>query len=164
MANVTEEPLAASTANALIGSNQQGLQVLGLDDTADPQTVIDAIDSFVDAWQQGKRPPTEEIDPEDAPYALGSLWGQQLVRQFGWQWAMITFHDHRNSKAPGVLSPDRSLAVYPIHFLVGCLQDPGVDCTVALSFNILAAGKVGKLKPKEYANLMEGVHRIVPRR
>jgi hypothetical protein len=164
MANVSEQPLAASTADALKGSNRDGLRVLKLDESADPQTVIKALDAFVDGWQEGKRPTKEALDPEDAPYALGSLWGEQLVRQFNWQWGMITFHDHNNSKAPGVLSPDRSLAVYPIHFLMGCLKDSRVDCTVALSFNMLAAGKIKNLPAKGYFNLMDGVRRIVPKR
>jgi hypothetical protein len=164
MAKITEERLPRSTAKALKGAVGDGLAILKLDATANPQTVIEAIDAFVDAWQEGRRPPKKVLDPEDAPYALGSLWGEQLVRQFGWEWAMITFHDHGDSIAPGVLSPDRSLAVYPIHFLLGCLQDSGVDCTVALSFNMLVAGNVGKLKPKEYINLMDSVHRIIPKR
>jgi hypothetical protein len=164
MENVTEHPLEASTAEALLGSNEQGLHILGLDDSADPPTVINAIDEFVDAWQQGDRPPADELDPEDAPFALGSLWGEQLVRQFGWEWGMITFHDHGNSKAPAVLSPDRALAIYPIHFLMGCMENDGVDCTVALAFNMLAAGSIGELEPRGYLNLMDGVHRIVPKR
>jgi hypothetical protein len=164
MANVSEQPLPASTRTAIEGSNRQGLRVLGLDDTADPKTVIAAIDKFADAWQQGTRPPDLKLDEEDAPFALGSLWGEQLVRAFQWEWAFVTFHDHGNSKAPGVLAPDRSLAVYPIHFLIGCFRDPRVDVTVALAFNMLAAGKVVQLPPKGYVNLMDGVRRIVPRR
>lgn len=164
MEKISEQPLAANIATPLAGAIRDGLSIVGLDETADPKTVIDALDAFVYAWQGGQRPPKEELDPEDAPLALGSMWGAQLVRQFNWQWAMITFHDHGNTIALGVLSPDRALAVYPIHFLMGCLQHPEVDCTIALSFNMLLADKVGKLKPKEYFNLMDGVHRIVPRR
>ncbi len=138
--------------------------MLQLDESADPLTVIQAIDAFVDAWQLGQDPLAEQFDPEDAPYALGSLWGEQLVRRFGWEWAMITFHDDEDSVAPGVVSPDRGLAVYPIHFLIDCLEDPDVDCTVALAFNMLEAGKIGDMPPQGYFNLMEGVHRIVPKR
>jgi len=164
MQKISEQPLRANTASLLQGSAKDGLRILGLDGSEQPAVIVEAIDKFVDNWQQGKRPSTDAVDPEDAPYAMGSLWGQQLVRQFQWEWGMITFHDHGDSQAPGVLSPKRDLAVYPIHFLIGCLQDPGVDCTVALSFNMLAAGKVGKLEPKGYFNLMDGVHRIVPKR
>ena len=76
--------------------------------------------AFVYAWQKGKRPPKKKLDPDDAPYMMGSLWGEQLVKRFGWGWRMITFHDHGDSVAPGVCAPDRLLLVYPIHFLMGC--------------------------------------------
>jgi len=165
MANVSERPLDPNTFKSTQGCARDAIGILALGKHAsDPSAIIEAIDAFVDDWQQGKRPPAETLSEEDAPLVLGSLWGQQLVAQFGWQWAFVTFHDHGDSVAPGVLSPDRSLAVYPIHFLVGCLQDSNVDCTVALAFNMLAAGKIGKLKPREYFNLMDGVHRIIPRR
>jgi len=156
--------LDSDTASSLAGASKEGLEVLGLDASADAKAVIEAIDKFVFEWQEGKRPPSDGFDPEDAPYALGSLWGDQLVRRFGWEWAMVTFHDHDDSVAPGVLSPDRSLAVYPIHFLFGALEDPDVDVTIALSYNMLEVGKVGKVKAKSFTNLMDGVQRIVPRR
>lgn len=164
MAKITEQPLPKKTAQLLKGASRDGLAVLELDEAATPQAVVDALDAFVDAWQEGSRPPKKALDPEDAPFALGSLWGEQMVRQFKWEWGMITFHEHGDSEAPGVLSPDRALAVYPIHFLMGCLQDDGVDCTVALAFNMLLAGSIKKQKAGKYFNLMDGVHRIVPKR
>ncbi len=164
MAKVTETSVPADTAKLLAGACRDGLGVLGLDAAADPKALIEAVDAFVFDWQAGKRPPPDKMDADDAPDALGSLWGEQLVRRFGWEWAMVTFRDHGNSVAPGVLSPDRALAVYPIHFLMGALKDAGVDVTIALSYNMLEAGKVGIVKPKGYLNLMDGVRRIVPRR
>ena len=76
---------------------------------------------------------------------------------------MVTFHEHGDSTAPAVLSPDRSLAVYPIHFIMGCLQDSTVDTTILLAFNMLYADTVGDTTPGSYFNLMDGVHRIIPR-
>jgi hypothetical protein len=163
MANVSEEPLPSKRAGLIQAAGRDGLRLLKLDQTASPETVVDAIDAFVDAWQGGKRLPEEQLDPENAPYNFGSLWGDQLVRHFKWEWATITFHDHGNSTAPAVLSLDRALAVYPIHFLIGCFQNPGVDCTVALSFDMLTANKITGLQPNAYVNLMERVHRIIPR-
>lgn len=164
MANISERPLDAATASSLQDCAGDALELLGLaGKSADPAAVVAAIDAFVHAWQNGKRPPKRTLDPEDAPFIIGSLWGEQLVKRFGWQWAMVTFHDHDDSVAPGVLSPDRSLALYPIHFLMGCFEDSGVDATIALSYNMLEGGSIGKLKPKAYFNLMEGVHRLVPR-
>ena len=75
--------------------------------------------------------------PRTSPTPSGCLWGDQLVARFGWHWAMATFHDHGDTQAPAVISPDHKLAVYPIHFILGCLQDPSVDVTILLSWNLL---------------------------
>jgi hypothetical protein len=159
----SEEPLDPSIFSSLEGSAEDGAALVGVSTSDDPDSIVAAVDQFVFAWQGGKRPPKNVIDPEDAPYALGSLWGQQLVRKFGWDWKMITFHEHRDSTAPGVLSQDRSLAIYPIHFVIGCLQDPNVDATIELSYNMLKAGDTGEVDAGEYFNYMDAVHRIVPR-
>lgn len=164
MANISEEPLEASMLSTVHGCAGEGLQFLGIDSAnPEPKSVVEAIDAFVYQWQKGHRqlPPSVEVD--DVPYVLGSLWGEQVVDRFGWEWAMMTLHDQDESRAPGVVSPDRALVIYPIHFVAGCLQDEQVDATIALSFNMLEAGRIGDLKPREYFNLMEGVQRIVPR-
>src|SRR6185312_2908912 len=122
MTTHTETPLAKDTLYGITGANRQGASLIGASLDDDPKAVVTVIDAFVYAWQGGNRPPKKIVDPEDAPFALGSLWGQQIVRSFGWEWGMITFDQHNNTKAPGVLSPDRSLAIYPIHFLMGCLR------------------------------------------
>jgi hypothetical protein len=162
----SEKPLSADTAKMIAGSANDALKMLGLDDSAPPGVVIEALDAFVDAVQHGERTLPEGVEAEDLPYSCGSLWGQQLVRQFNWEWATVTFHQHKDTQAPGVLSPDRKLAIYPIHFLIGCFRDRGVDCTMALSFNMLMAGKMSDLdvSDRSYANLMDRVGRIVPRR
>ncbi|HEX9047972.1 MAG TPA: hypothetical protein VF988_13190 [Verrucomicrobiae bacterium] len=153
----------AETYASLQACAADALSILKLEPSTEPKTAIEALDAFVYAWQQGARPPAETLSADDAPLILGSLWGELLVASFGWEWAHVIFHDHDDSTAPAVLSPDRSLAVYPIHFLIGCLRDPGVDATIALAFNFMDAGKVPEVEPKEYMNLMDGVHRIVPR-
>lgn len=143
-------------------SAKEALTVLGVDAGADPQIIVGAVDQFVYDWQCGRRPSISwEVD--DIPYYLGSLWGEQLVRRFGWEWKAITFHEHGNSKAPGVVSPDRSFAIYPIHFIIGCLKDTSVDATILLSFNMLQEGKLADAQPDSYGNVMEQVFRIVPR-
>lgn len=162
----SEQPLSPDTAKLISGSARDGLAMLGLDESSSPQTVIDSLDAFVDAVQHGERLLPDGIDKDDLPYICGSLWGEQLARQFGWQWATVTFHRHGDTQAPGILSPDRKAAIYPIHFLIGCFRDPGVDCTIALCFNLLVADKMSDLKVSDqtYINLMDRVGRIVPRR
>lgn len=163
--NVTEEPVPADVLGSIRGCAKDAIKVLGADFAkADPATIVAAIDDFVYQWQNGTRPPSNVIeDGEEARLIFGSLWGEQLVKQFGWQWAKVTFHDYDDSIAFGVFSPDRSLAIYPLEFMLGCVNDPTVDATVMLSFNMLREGKIPKMKTKSYTNVMEGVQRIVPR-
>jgi hypothetical protein len=159
----SEQTFSADTAAAVRAEIERGTQILGVAPEDDPEKIVAAVDAFVYAWQCGDRPPASVLDAEDAPFTLGAVWGEQLVRQFGWEWRMVTFHEHGDSVAPSVLSPDRSLAVYPIHFIMGCLQDSSVDATILLAFNMLEARMIGETKPGSFFNLMDGVHRIIPR-
>jgi hypothetical protein len=162
MKSHSESQLPDEMSQQIRNSAMEAASVLGLDERADAPAVVAAVDQFVYDWQCGKRPPIS-WDAEDVPYFMGSLWGEQLVRQFGWEWKTITFHEHEDSMAPGVVSPDRSLAIYPIHFIIGCINDSSVDATILLSFNMLKENKVSDRTENAYANLMDQVFRIVPR-
>lgn len=159
----SEQPLSADTAAAVGAEIERGTRLLGVAIDDDPATIVAAVDAFVYAWQCGDRPTASVLDAADAPFILGAVWGEQLVRRFGWEWRMVTFHEHGDSVAPGVLSPDRALAVYPIHFVMGCLQDHTVDTTILIAFRMLEAEKIASTTPGSYFNLMDGVHRIIPR-
>ena len=163
--NITEGRVPSDVMASIRGCAKDARQVLGKKYAkADPATVVRAIDDFVYRWQRDDRPSEDDVEDGDtARLIMGSLWGEMLVEEFGWEWAEVTFHDHDDSVAFGVVSPDRSLAIYPLEFLLGYVQDPEVDVTVALSFNMLKAGKVPTMRKKSYTNVMDGVRRIVPR-
>jgi hypothetical protein len=161
--NVSDQPINDELMGNLRGCATDAAAVLHTDlASAAPTDVVEAIDAFAYRWQKGDRPPPEVVeDTEQARLIFGSLWGEQLVRQIGWEWAFVDVGD--GSRALGVVSQDRSFVVYPLDFMLDCMQDANVDVTVALSFNMLMAGSVPKLPPRSYANLMDGVRRIVPR-
>ena len=159
----SEHPFPADMEAAVSAEIERGTRILGVAPDDDPASIVAAVDAFVYAWQCGDRPLQSVLDSEDAPFTLGAVWGEQLVRRFGWEWRMVTFHEHSDSVAPGVLSPDRALAVYPIHFVMGCLEDHTVDTTILIAFKMLDAGKIASTAPSSYANLMDGVYRIIPR-
>jgi hypothetical protein len=164
MAKYSDQPLDAKTLASIKASAKRAASLLGVaEQLEDPKAVVRAIDVFVFQWQKGKRPSPETLAPADAPLLAGSLWGDQLIKRFGWVWATVTFHERNNACVSAVVSPDRSLVVYPILFLTGCFQNPAIDGTIALSYNMLEAKKIGKMKPRQYFNLMEGVQRITPR-
>jgi hypothetical protein len=154
---ITEEQIKPSMLENLEGSAGEGAEMVGIAIDATPLEIVTAVNEYV-----SKPPKKRRVDNwEERALPLGSLWGCQLVRQFGWEWSGVIFHDQGDSKAFGVFAKDRSLAVYPWHFIFGCLENKA-PVTILLSFNMLAAGKVPAQEAKAYVNLMEGVHHIVP--
>lgn len=160
---ISEHPVKAEILQHIRNCVASADCLIGIDPrNSDARTVMAAINTYVTKWQKGERPPKNVADLEDSQYTLGAVWGEQLAATFGWEWASVTFHEHGDSGAVGVFSPDRSLAVYPFHFLLGCLQDPRVPVTILLSFNMLAEGKIPRMPAQGYQNLMDGVHHLIP--
>lgn len=160
---ISDSPVADEIMEMINDCIDEGLQALGQNYAkASPVEVVAGVDDFVGRWRKGFRPPAELIDDEDeARFSLGSVWGAQLVNQFGWEWTNVDFGD--DGSAVGVVSPDRSLAIYPFDFMGECFDDPECDPTILLSFNMLLEGNIPKMKKKSYTNVMDGVHRVIPR-
>ncbi|WP_406699855.1 hypothetical protein V5E97_13500 [Singulisphaera sp. Ch08] len=124
-----------------------------------PLKIVTAINTFV---SKPRTRSSGHVDNWlDRALPLGSLWGQQMVRQFNWEWSGVVFQGRGDTKAIGVFSKDRSLAIYPWHFVFGCLEN-NATVTILLSFNMLLAGKIPAQKQGDYVNLMDHVHHIIP--
>lgn len=162
--NVTETSISSEMQNNIRNCACDAAQLLGVDlKGATPVALVEAVDQFVHQWQKGERPDSAGEDDEDYSLTLGSLWGEQLVRELGWQWAKVIFRDHEDSTAIGVFSADRSLAIYPFHFVYGCIENEA-PVTILLAFNILVDGtRVPELPAGGYENVMDSVHHSVPR-
>ncbi len=95
----------------------------------------------------------------DVPFLFGSLWGEAVAEALGWSWVQVVFNRHAEAVAAAVVSPDRSLAVFPIHYLLGLADGAagagGGDCTIRSAFDRLAAGDLDGLTPGGYANVMD---------
>lgn len=69
-----------------------GLRMLKLsEDLVAPEMVLEAIESHLDAWRKPKagffgRLFSAKPDSTQAAHALGSVWGNQIVRKFDWRW------------------------------------------------------------------------------
>jgi len=145
---------------------------LGLSDAqAQPEIILQAIEDFVDRWQAERRNlnPLKKLlsrgpapNPTSTSLGLGFLWGNQLVRRFGWVWTCL--HEAGQGEAYSVVTADRSVVVHPTHFIKACLDDPHADCTIMLAYNMLVGGEITGVPAQGYENLMWGVRRIVPKR
>lgn len=119
-----------------------------LDDSA---AVVRAIRECVDKLRQGATLPSAYRDLEQAGYALGTLWGDELRRGCQWEWAYLQADSGFEGWA--LVSPDRAHACFAHHFIFDKLADPESDNTVALLFNMIAAGDVPPSSSGQYMTL-----------
>ena len=159
--NITESRPDEERMRLIQLVTEEAAEILGLSLDADsPDAIVKAVNDCVREIQKG-RGPAFPADSE-VDLLLGCLWGSQLVRSLNWEWTNVTFHDHGDSKAVGVLSPQRELAIYPFHFVHGCLEN-GAVVTILLAFNMLKERSSRPDFPAHsYANVMDHVHHIVP--
>lgn len=120
----------------------KGLARLHRAATDSPDVLVTAICQLVDDQRARKAKLTKGALAE-----IAIVWGEQLVRVLGWQWATVVYDD--DSKAIGVISPDRSLAHFPLRFLEGVTARKA-DNTVQLLYNMLRAGRTPSGKPWGY--------------
>lgn len=159
--NISETPLSEENRGLIDLVSSHAAEFLRVDPTIhSAEEIIAKLDQYVHELQQGKVPSPEG---EEKEIFFGCLWGDQLVREFGWEWANVTFHDYEDAQAMGVFSPDRSLAIYPFHFIYGCFENKA-PVTILLAHQVLSTpNRVPPLPARGYENVMDNVHHIVPR-
>lgn len=159
---ITDGPIPDETLQKIRDCARGALDDLGPEIAADgPSGIVAAIDDIMDQVQQDPAGVSKE-EGADPSVFFGALWGEQLVAALGWEWANVDLG--LGEPLIGVVAPDRSLVVYPFHFLAHRMADPGLDVTVALAFKMLVDKAIPAMPPGGYADVMEGVRRIVPRR
>ena len=128
----------------------------------DPAKVVAAIDGHIDKTQQALRSGSLTLSDEETVFLslqLGCLWGEQLVKALNWEWTCLTADGDQYA----VASRDRALVILPTYFARSCFAYPDLDCTAALSFNMLVANKFTEVPANSYLNVLDNVVRIVPR-
>jgi hypothetical protein len=162
---MSERPLTPQEMSEFRTCAANGGTLLGVSTDAASLDVVQAIEDYVGAWHKPKggflaRLFASKPDTIQTALALGALWGDQLVREFGWEW---TCHRADGMDLYCVVTKDRSLALFPTYYVKACLDDATIDCTIVLAFNMLQAGSVPTLPAGGFENLMSGVQRIVPK-
>lgn len=155
-----ERPLSKAEAESFKRQTEMGAELLdlGKKSTVTPQEIVQRIDSFVDAWQDAEID-TEELDVMDVSKGLGALWAQQLIKEFKWNWVCL----EGAGNLYAVVSQDRGLIINPVYFVKSCLDMPELDCTIMLAFNMLQEGQFEEIPENSFENVMEGVHRVIPK-
>lgn len=86
----------------------------------------------------------------DQAFWLAFAWGETLVKELSWEWAMLD--DGQGAKTPAVCSPNRSHAVPVLQFM-GKLATTQEDQTSLLLYNMILANDIGKAEPGELSLL-----------
>jgi hypothetical protein len=125
--------------------------------TTDPAKIVAAIDGYIDSTQQAVLAGSLELSEENCAFLslqLGCLWGQQLAKSFGWEWTCLT---ENGEELYAVASENRSLLILPTYFTRDCLEQPSVDCTAMLAYNMLVAQKFSHVPANSYLNVLDNV-------
>ena len=144
-----------------------GRELLQLDPKLiDPTQIVECIENYILKHQKEKPSFLAKLlnskpNTTRPALALGSLWGDQLIQKFGWSWTCAVSSDGVDFYC--VVPSDRSFAIFPTYFVKGCLDNKDVDCTIMLAWNMLEQGNIPTLPAEGLENLMNGIHRIVPR-
>ena len=118
MSEVQERPLTEQEKSGFKAVADQALNNLGVSNpVTPPETVLQAVETFVDRWQDERRNPLKSLlkkrgpapDTVDVALGLGAVWGDVLVRRFGWEWTCVVTE---GKEWYGVVSPDRALVIY----------------------------------------------------
>jgi hypothetical protein len=165
MSDISERPLDDTERVEFEIFGEKGLALLCQQASSDPHVLVDAVDACTYSHQKRNRFFLSRVFRRkttniEKALGLGIVWGNQLVRRFGWEWVCLVIN---GVDRYAVVSPDRSLAVYPTYFIKACLDNPYADCTAMLAFNMMDENNVPDQTPGTYLNMMEGVFRIIPR-
>ncbi|MDM0113113.1 DUF3806 domain-containing protein [Variovorax sp. J22R133] len=161
----SERSLTPKEQSRLSSYARIGLQMIGEFEDTRPSAVVAAIDGCVDMLQRKQRGWLARLlnlksNNTETARALGVTWGDQVVREFGWEWVVVLLDGKRFF---AVTPPDRSLAIYPTEFILECLDAPQADCTVSLSFDMLRSGSIPMQTPLSYTSVMPAIHRLKPK-
>jgi hypothetical protein len=161
---ISERPLNAAELSQFERYRRLGLELLDASASTTPKLLVEAIDEFVDKWQNERRGLTRmfrsRTDAVEPARGLGVVWGDQIVRHFEWSWIRAI---RDGEELFGVAAPNRSLVIYAPQFIHDCLHNPRIDCTAMLAFNMQEAGNFTGCQAREYVDVMNGVYRIVPK-
>jgi hypothetical protein len=111
----------------------EGLEQLRIDRQATPESIVSAIRTLIDDQREQVFGDEER---EGLSYTMGSLWGEQICRELGWEWVVLTYAD-TGDEGTAIVSSDRAFVYFPMHWIYELLTNPERENTLGLVFNML---------------------------
>ena len=157
--NIQENGQDKERMGLIAGAAQDTARALGIDlDNYTHESVVSKIDStIVDLVFDRETPVSSD---KDCDLGLAALWGTQLVKGQDWYWADVVVNNEFNEVA--VISPDKSMIIFPFAFVRGCIGRQCV-CTISLCFNMLTDGSAfAQLPSGGYENILLHIRHVIP--
>lgn len=149
LSSIVERSLSESERKSLTQNQIEGQKLFKVN-KPDEQSTVNSIKSLVRELQQ-KALSKEQY--QLTALHLGSLWGEQVQKTYGWQWCYLKFPEN-DSELLALVSPDRAYCVLPLNFIWQHFEKPEKEETVALLFNMLEKPDTGKkVEPNSYVVL-----------
>lgn len=129
---VIEMALSDEGLELLKGTWYKACNYLRVTGQEEPKDIVKRISAAIDVLR------TRSIQLEDeANYSamLGALFGEQVVRAYGWEWTQVG-DEVRMPYA--VAAPDRSEYIEPLQFIWQFLMDKRKDQVILLTYNMLS--------------------------
>ena len=76
------------------------------------------------------------------------VFGEELCRVMGWSWVQLSFEDGFEGLA--VAEPGYGLAMLPIHFIYGLLEDPDQDNTIGMLFQMICRSETPEVSDGDW--------------
>src|SRR5207248_1280244 len=115
-----------------------------------PDKLIDLNNQSIELYRKQDEP-ARQAGLFDATVSLGTLWGQLICDQLGWTWASIKVDGIGD--VFGVVSPNRSHLIFPMHHMNVLLYDTALEQDSLKLYNELKAGKFPAAKEGAYTIL-----------
>jgi hypothetical protein len=145
----TDRPLNSEERMKLTNFIQLAMKRLGADRVTSPHPdkLLTLVSQAIDLHRR-----QDEADRHaglfDATVSLGTLWGQIICDQVGWTWASIKTEGV--SDVFGVVSPNRSHLIFPLHHINVLLLDPSREQNSLTLYNDLKARVLPPSKEHAY--------------
>ena len=107
-----ERPLTAEEQSELDELFSIALGYLPVQQQDDPSFLIGALHLLIEEGRAGR---LASVPLDDLATYGGVVWGDELCRLAGWEWCYLTLED--GPEGASVVTPDRALAVMPIHLV-----------------------------------------------
>ena len=147
---------------------QRARSRLGISEATTPADAVSTTDAFIDSEQIERQKLLKGLyllffrNPDSLIDETGAVWGEQLVRAFGWRW-QYAVREKEFERA--VVSPEESFVVYPGNYIGRMLRPPYDHVTLMLMFNMIQAGKLPESEPGGMEDISDGrLRHIVPKR